>query len=136
MTLYNLLRQRCGLSQREAADFNGVALRTAEDWCSGTRRNAPQGAINELRGLYARIEAAVASAIAEIRQQKPEQIELGLAKTDKEAKSLGLPCIGAHAALLAIVAARLDMPVAIVPRGSTKASKSAAFVHDMARPGK
>lgn len=141
MTLYNLLRQLCGLSQREAAEFHGVSIRSVEGWGFGKRGgeaiDAPEGVIADLRLLYAQIEAAAAAAVVEIKRQKPAgEIELGIAKTDKEARSLGLPCVGAHATLLAIVAARLDMPVRIVPRGSTKATRTAAFVHDMARPGK
>lgn len=87
--------------------------------------------LDELRGLYARIERAAAEAIAAI-QQAPDgaEIEIGLASDDPEAQSLGWPCVGAQAAVLGLVVAALDRPVRIVPRGSTQASGAPVEVRE------
>ena len=128
MTLYALLLARCGLSHREAAAYHAVRLDTVKSWSAG-RNRAPPGALAELRELYRAIERTAASALVEIGgiagDAAAGEIELGIATTEAEARELGLPCVGAHAALLGIVAARLDRPVAIVPRGSTAATAAA-----------
>ena len=36
-SVYDLLRQRCGLSQQEAADVHSTRLDTIKSWCSGRR---------------------------------------------------------------------------------------------------
>lgn len=41
--------------------------------------------------------------------QKPRKTDI----SDAEVKRLGLPCIGAHAAMLGIVAAKLKLPVRV-----------------------
>jgi len=133
MTLFALLLDRCGLSYREAADFLSMRLDSVKS-CAVGRRTAPPGAIAELRALYRQIERAADEAVGDMRalikkRGAPEEIELGIASDDHEAQSLGLPCVGAHAALLGLVAARLDVPVIIVPRGSTPATAGAADAH-------
>jgi len=56
-TPFAVLAERCGLSQREAAEFLKVRLDTVKSWCAG--RNAAKPAVlAELRGLYANIQAA------------------------------------------------------------------------------
>lgn len=88
--------------------------------------------IVELRKLYAQIELAADwsiqqyEAICEQQGIKPSSIELGLSSDDREAKQRGFPCIGAHAAALGIVAARVECAVHIVPAGSTLATAAAA----------
>jgi len=115
-TAYALLLDRCGLSQREAAAIHGVRLDTVKSWSAG-RNPTPAGAVEELRALYARIERAAGEALALIEGAPPEgEVELGLAGDDHEAQSLGWPCVGAHAAVLGLVAARARRPVRIVPR--------------------
>lgn len=133
MTLFALLIDRCGLSHQEAAEFLQVRRDTVHSW-STDRRPAPAGVIGQLRALYRAIDRAANEAMAELgraikQRGAPEVIELGLASDDHEARSLGLPCVGAHAALLGLVAARLDVPVVIVPRGSTAATAGAADAH-------
>jgi hypothetical protein len=131
MTLYGLLLQRCGLSHREAAALHGVRLDTVASWSAG-RRGAPAGAIAELRALYRQVEAAAArvlAAIDAVEGDAPDMIELGLSADDHEAQALGWPCVGAHAAVLGIVAARTDRQVRIVPRGTTLATAAAADAH-------
>lgn len=128
-TAYALLLARCGLSLREAAEFHGVRADTIKSWSSG-RRTAPDGAVAELRELYARIERAAAEAIKLARKRRATELELGLASDDHEARSIGWPCVGAQAAAFGLVAARLNILVKIVPRGSTVATAAAADVHD------
>lgn len=130
---FALIRERCGLSLAEAADFLDVSADSIRSWSSG-RRSAPQGAIDEMRALYRAIEDAAAKNLIVIGDlladnEPPGRIELGLAKSNAEAKRLGLPCIGAHAAMLGLVAARLALPVSVVPRESTMASATAAKAH-------
>jgi hypothetical protein len=137
-TTFALLCERCGLSVREAAEFLDTRLDTVKSWSSG-RREAPPGAIDELRGLYAHIERAAAEGLAMIRRPRPgtlpQLVELGLASDDAEARALGWPCIGAHAAVLGLVAARATLPIEIVPRGATLATAAAADRHDKMRDG-
>ncbi|HQF31786.1 MAG TPA: hypothetical protein PLJ34_10105, partial [Hyphomicrobiales bacterium] len=82
-----------------------------------------------------RIERAAAGAVVEIDCQTikhgaPDSVELGLSSDDHEAQSIGWPCVGAHAAVLGLVAARVDVPLAIVPRGSTIATAGASDAND------
>jgi len=123
---YNLLRLRCGLSQPEAARLHNVRLDTVKSWCAG-RNRPPPAVLAELRALHARIERAAAEALAAIAAAPgADEIELGYAADDHEAEGLGWPCVGAQAAMLGLVLARLDRPVHLVPRGSTLATAAAA----------
>ncbi len=129
-TLAALLIGRCGLSHREAADVLGVRLDTVKSWSSG-RNPMPPGAVDELRALYARIERTATEAVAVVSKRGAgvDVVELGLAADDAEAQALGWPCVGAHAAALGVVAARLDKPARVVLRGSTISSIAAACAH-------
>jgi hypothetical protein len=129
-TLASLLFDRCGLSHREAAEFLKVRLDTVKSWSSG-RNSAPAGAIDDLRRLYARIEKAAEEGLTSINHAPPGvEIELGLASDDYEAQQIGWPCVGAHAAVLGIVAARTNKPLIILPRGSTLATAAAIEAHE------
>jgi hypothetical protein len=128
---YALLRERCGLSIREAADFHAVPEDTIKSWSNG-RRRPPDGVVAELRNLYQRIENAAHEAIKLIEDDEVE-LELGIAADDIEARSLGWPCVGAQAASLGLVVALLDNAVVIVPRGATVATAAAADIHDRRR---
>lgn len=127
-SLYALLRERCGLSLRDAATFHVVPIDTVVSWSSG-RRRAPDGVIAELRDLYDKIENAAHKAVEFIGDDTAD-IELGIASDDSEAQSLGWPCVGAQAASLGLVAAYIDNAVTITPRGSTLATAGAADAHD------
>lgn len=137
-SLYAMLRERCGLSIREAAAFHDVPVNTVTKWSSGAR-TAPPGVIAELRSLYETIEDVADRAVAGIDEAKeaqgspPETIELGLASDDYEAQQLGLPSAGAHAAAVGLVAISIDDPVVIVPCGATAATAAAADVNDGVR---
>ncbi|HVI92336.1 MAG TPA: hypothetical protein VM659_28865 [Dongiaceae bacterium] len=134
-TVFSLLCDRCGLSQTEAAAFLAARRDTVKSWSSG-RNRAPDGVIDELRELYTRIEEAAGAASDQIealikKDGEPEEIEIGLADDDHEARQLGLPCVGAHEALIGLIVA--SFPGArfkIVPRGSTPAT-AAAISYDL-----
>lgn len=130
ISLYGLLRERCGLSLREAAEFHRVATDTVTSWSAG-RRMAPAGVLSELRDLYEKIDTAADQLIALAAKNDPEtEIEVGLASDDHEARSLGWPCVGAQAASIGLAAAYMDNPIRVVPRGMTLASAAGADVHD------
>lgn len=129
MTPYDLLRRRCGLSQPEAADFHKVRLDTVKSWCAG-RNRANDGVMAELRRLHEQIERVATEALAVIAAApEAEEIELGYATDDHEARTLGWPCGGAQAASLGLVIARCDRPIRLVPRGSTLATAAASDAH-------
>ncbi len=121
---YDLLRQRCGLSQQEAADFHKARLDTIKSWCSG-RRHAPDGVIDELRALYDKINASAIRMVESANKTDPDlPIELGLAADDADAQSMGWPCVGAQAAAFGLVIARIRNPVVVEPHGSAWASSA------------
>lgn len=131
-TTFTLLCGRCGLSQREAAELLGVRLDTVKSWAIG-RNPTPPGVIDELRGLYARITRAANEALKALAEAKAkaDKIEIGLASDNHEARSLGWPCVGAHAAVLGIIAAKSTLPVKIIPRGSSPETAAAADAHGL-----
>lgn len=109
-TIFAMLMQTCGLSHREAADVLHVRIDTVKSWSSG-RRQAPQDALAELAALSARIEGAATEALAQIDAMAdqhgiPEEIDLGIASDDVEARSIGWPCVGAQCASVALIVAR------------------------------
>lgn len=134
-TTFALLCQRCGLSHREAAEFLNTRLDTARSWSSG-RNRTPPGVIAELRALYAKIEAAAEWSVKQYEDickeagHPPSNVQLGLSSDDHEARQRGLPCVGAHAAMVGIVAARIASGVDVVPAGSTLATAAAAAADD------
>jgi hypothetical protein len=129
-TTYALLADRCGLSHREAAALHGVRLDTVKSWSAG-RNRVPEGVVSELRKLYAAIERAAGEAVQIIESKAPRNapIELGYCADDHEAQSLGWPCVGTHAALLGLIAARVAHQIIMLPRGSTPATAKAADAH-------
>lgn len=130
-----LLIDACGLSQREAADFLGVRIDTVKGWYRPRPSAARPGVLSELRALHAKQRRAAARQIALIRQLvrqhvAPDAIELALSSDDVEARQRGWPCVGAERMTYAMVAARVDLPYVLVPRGSTPASAAAADAHE------
>lgn len=137
MSLYVSLQGLCGLSNREAAEFFGVSPSSIDKWRLSTRNPPPRGALEALADLHARQRKA-AEAMFKIVQQQVKahgadgSIDLGFCSDDAEAQSLGWPCVGAHRAVLAMVAAAvipLGIEVDFVPRGSTPATAAAADAH-------
>lgn len=133
-TAFALLCDRCGLSQTEAAGFLDARLDTVKSWSSGRKGQSrtPDGVLDELRDLYAKIEEAASNASDKIEalidaNGEPEELEIGLATDDHEARQLGLPCVGAHEALVGLVIAGFPgLRFKIVPRGSTAGTAAAA----------
>ncbi len=80
----------------------------------------------ELRALHARVERAAGEALRLLAESGADGLEIGLSSDDAEARSLGWPCVGAHAACLGLVAARAAVPVRVVPRGATVPTAAAA----------
>lgn len=126
MSAFALLMQRCGLSQREVAEFLEVRLDTIKSWSSG-RNPTRLAIINEMRDLCHKIEesgqrlAEGQSRLIEKQREDSGQsvlLEFGVAQSDAEARTLGFPCIGAHAAALGVAIANLpsDVEVDVVPR--------------------
>src|SRR5271154_5899212 len=70
-TPFAVLAERCGLSQREAAEFLKVRLDTIKSWCAG-RNVAKPAVLAELRALYANIQAAA----DELAQHNERLLEL------------------------------------------------------------
>src|SRR6202040_2016071 len=73
-TPFAVLAERCGLSQREAAEFLKVRLDTVKSWSAG--RNAAKPAVlAELRALYGDIQAAAENLSQENERLLKQQRE-------------------------------------------------------------
>jgi hypothetical protein len=73
-TEYRTLREACGLSAREAAEFHQVAERTIVHRETG-RNGIPDGAAEELRALNATIERGVENALTRVAELAGEHGE-------------------------------------------------------------
>lgn len=135
-TLFSAALRLCGLSHREAAVFFGVRPDTVKSWSAG-RNSVPNGVLDGLRDLALRIDRAASRSAAMYadRAERPDTVEIGIATSDDEARSLGWPCVGAQMAMAARLWSLLpdDVTVRLVPRGSTAAAAAAAGEHDRAR---
>jgi len=134
-TIFSLLTQVCGLSQREAAAFLDARIDTVKSWSAG-RNPAPSGVIDELAVLAEKIDAAADGLVEAIANMPADGtiIELGIASDDVEAQTIGWPCVGAHRAALALAVARGMAEghlFKISPRGSTVGVAGAADIHDL-----
>jgi plasmid maintenance system antidote protein VapI len=120
-TPFAVLAERCGLSQREAAEFLKVRIDTIKSWCAG-RNVAKPNVLAELRELYAKIQAA-ADKLAQdnerlLEQQRERKIQqraivFGLAETDDVARAYGFPSQGPYMAAIGLALLRLPDDVAI-----------------------
>jgi hypothetical protein len=109
-TPFSLLCDRCGLSADEAARFLEVDAETVRLWSSGLQA-CPDADIAQMRLLYRQISVTAEQAMRHFvnfaqSQGSPAEVELGLAVDDAAAQRLGLPCVGAHRAVLGMVIAR------------------------------
>lgn len=132
MTPFALLLRLSCMSQREAADFLGVSPSSIDKMSRGARP-APEGVIEQMRDL---IELQVTTAekhAAHILPLDIDQIELGYPADDHEAQDLGFPCVGAWAGMAAQIVAALDIPIVLVPRGSTPGTAAAMDAHEKPR---
>ncbi|MEY9537861.1 hypothetical protein ABIE85_000921 [Bradyrhizobium diazoefficiens] len=119
-SVYDLLRQRCGLSQADAASFHDTRIDTIKSWCSD-RRTAPAGVLDELRDLYADISEA-GDELADVVKLMPQRdangifFQVGTPLDNEDAIACGFPCEGSCLAAVALAIASLPGPARIVPR--------------------
>lgn len=120
-SVYDLLRQRCGLSQQDAANFHKTRIDTIKSWCSD-RRTAPPGAIDELRDLYDDITDA-GRELAEIVRLRPQTDDkgavfyyVGTPLNEVDAVKSGFPCEGSCLAAVAIAVTMLARPAKLIPQ--------------------
>jgi hypothetical protein len=119
-SVYDLLRQRCGLSQADAAGFHDTRIDTIKSWCSD-RRTAPAGVLDELRDLYADISEA-GDELADVVKLMPQRdangifFQVGTPLDSNDAIACGFPCEGSCLAAVALAIASLPGPARIVPR--------------------
>lgn len=135
MTTFGALRRVIGMSQPEVAAWLAVRTDTVKSWESG-RRVAPVEALDRMATLADHIHRSAENAVLKIMQMAAAHgagaVEIGLARSDAEAQSLGFPTISAHAMALALTLHRArgyGHTVEIVQRGSTHASKAAVQAH-------
>ena len=93
-------------------------------------RSTPNGVLNDLRDLIDRQATAADAAVDQIAALAPPEIEIGYPADDHEAQALGWPSVGAWRGMAARVVADLDVPVVLVPRGSTPATAGAIDEHE------
>lgn len=119
-TSYQRLTVACGLTADDAARLHRVPVATVRMW-SRDWLLAPPWAVSQLSKLQQQIERAAERTVAELEQQAGDNdmIELVIARDDTEAKSLGLPCVGSHAALVRLIADKLKRPVKMTVSGAT-----------------
>jgi hypothetical protein len=109
ISVYNLLRETCGISQAEAAEFvHQARLDSVKSWCSD-RRPAPAGVVRELRELARKITGAGVDYAAQLKSLNPVQvINIGIPHDEFDARHCGFPSLGAS--LRAISVAVLEFP--------------------------
>jgi hypothetical protein len=101
--VYNLLREACGISQAEAAEFvHETRLDSVKSWCSD-RRTAPQGVINDLQKLAREIQNAGIDYAALLKKiSKGDVYVIGLPSDEQDARACGFPSIGAQMRAIAV----------------------------------
>jgi len=109
-TPFALLCERCGLTLAEAARYLEADPETVRGWWSGGT-SCPDQVIGQMRLLYRQISVNAEQAMRQFvefnqTQGSPAEVEIGVAPDDATAQRLGLPCIGAHRAMLGMVIAR------------------------------
>lgn len=118
-SLYNLLRETCGISQAEAAEFvHEARLDSVKSWCSD-RRPAPAGVIRELKELARKIDTAGAAYAAHLKSLNTKQpISIGIPHDELDARHCGFPSLGAslRAVSVAIMGLPDDAEIQIGPR--------------------
>ena len=107
-TVYNLLREACGVSQAEAAAFvHKTRLDSVKSWCSD-RRTAPQGVINDLQKLAREIQNAGTDYAALLKTtSKGDVYVIGLPSDEQDARLCGFPSIGAQMRAIAVAISHL-----------------------------
>ncbi|MDP1867020.1 MAG: hypothetical protein Q8L13_11855 [Bradyrhizobium sp.] len=118
-SVYNFMRDACGLSQLEAAEnVHGARLDTIKSW-STDRRPAPDWAINQLQSLIRQIRRAGENYASMLKKQSRGNVFiLGLAHDEQDARACGFPSLASQRQALAIAISLLpdDAEIRIVPR--------------------
>jgi hypothetical protein len=106
--IYNILREACGISQAEAAEFvHGTRLDSVKSWCSD-RRTAPQGVINDLQKLAREIQNAGVNYAALLKKISRGHVYIiGLPSDEQDARCCGFPSSGAQMRAIAIAISHL-----------------------------
>jgi len=117
--VYNLLREACGISQAEAAEFvHRTRLDSVKSW-SSDRRTAPQGVINDLQKLAREIQnAGITYAELLKKSGKGNVYVIGLPSNEQDARICGFPSVGAQMRAVAIAISLLpdDSAIRMVER--------------------
>jgi hypothetical protein len=109
-SVYNLLREACGISQAEAAELvHDARLDSVRSWCAD-RRSAPAGVLEELRELAHDVDAAAADLLEQLKPGADGSYAIGTFEDDVSVEKTGFPPGAAHRAI-ALAIARL-------PRGA------------------
>jgi hypothetical protein len=118
-SVYNLLREACGISQAEAADYvHETRLDTVKSW-SSDRRPAPEWAINQLQSLARRIRKSGEEYVELIKRTSTgNAFVIGLAHDEDDARVCGFPSIAAQNQSVATAISLLpdDAEIRLVPR--------------------
>jgi hypothetical protein len=118
-SVYNLLRETCGISQSEAADhIHETRLDTVKSW-SSDRRPAPEWAINQMQSMVRRIRAAGEDYASLIKRKSQGNVfVIGLPHDDEDARVCGFPSSAAQHQAVAIAISLLpdDAEIRLVPR--------------------
>jgi hypothetical protein len=139
--LFPTLAKMTNMNERDCVELFEVDQATAKAWLAG-EVTPPEQTIVQLVNVVQNIEKMAETGLERILKVHaengimPDEIELGLANSEEEAKSLGWPFPGAQVACLSMIITRgsaRGLKFKVVPRGSTPASKVAARAHDAAR---
>jgi hypothetical protein len=118
-SVYNLLRESCGVSQSEAADFiHNVRLDTVKSW-SSDRRPGPQFAVNQLQSLLRSIRLAGEQFAEGLKMRSRGNVFIvGYAHDEKDARACGFPSLSAQMHSIAIAVSLLpdDAEIRLTPR--------------------
>lgn len=113
------MMHRCGLSQREAADYLDVNHRTVGYWLSGRMAPRPEH-WQRLADLceqqhQAAVEALRRALVARGHLIAGDILVPHLSRTDEEAQELGWPCAGAHLAVIRRIVEGAPATVTVIP---------------------
>jgi hypothetical protein len=114
-SVYNLLREACGISQAEAAEFHEARLDSVKSWCSD-RRPAPIGAINQLQSLARRIRKSgheFGNLLNSLVDELVPSVTVYLPHDDADARAHGFPSTAAQLQAIAIAIALLPDDVEV-----------------------
>lgn len=125
MTPFKLMLYATRLSNREAAAYLNMSVRTVENNASGKNQTKP-AVMEELRDLYNVQRDAANHALAELDRRQLDVLVLGRPSDDQEAQSAGWPCVGAWVGAAAMVIAETSATTRVVPLGSEPATALAA----------